>query len=248
MKRRIKKEKKIIIVLPAYNAAKTLERTVHDIPENSYHEIILVDDASHDNTAQIAKKLGLKLFVHEKNRGYGANQKTCYSQALKMGAEIIVMLHPDYQYDPKILPSLTAPLLYEYADIVLGSRILGDPHTGNALKGGMPVYKYISNRLLTYFQNKMLGMHLSEYHTGYRAYSRSILEEINYQSFSDDFIFDNQILTACIQRGFRFMEVPVKTKYFREASSINFLRSMQYGIGVVKNTLMAGKTNAKVKR
>lgn len=241
MKKHIIKEKKVVIVLPAYNAAKTLQQTVQDIPKGSYHEIVLVDDASNDDTTQIAKKLGLKVFIHEKNRGYGANQKTCYTQALKMGADIVVMLHPDYQYDPKILPSLTTPILYDYADVVLGSRILGDPHKGNALKGGMPFYKYVSNRMLTYFQNKLLGMYLSEYHTGYRAYSKKVLKEITYENFSDDYIFDNQILIACIQRKFRFMEVPVKTKYFKEASSINFKRSMQYGFGVIQNTLVARK-------
>jgi glycosyltransferase involved in cell wall biosynthesis len=232
-------KKKIIVVLPAYNAAKTIEKTVKDIPPGSYDEVILVDDASKDDTAQIAKKLNLQTIIHTKNKGYGANQKTCYNAALKRGADIIVMLHADYQYDPSILPSMTAPLIYDYADIVLGSRILGDPHTGGSLEGGMPFYKFIANKFLTTFQNKLLNMHLSEYHTGYRAYSRKTLETIDFMNFSDDFIFDNEVLIACIQKKLRFFEVPVKTRYFKEASSINFKRSVSYGSAIVKNTLKA---------
>jgi glycosyltransferase involved in cell wall biosynthesis len=233
------RKKKIIVVLPAYNAAKTLEKTVKSIPPGSYDEIILVDDASSDNTSKIAKKLGLQTIIHPNNRGYGGNQKTCYSTALKRGADIVVMLHPDYQYDPSILPSMTAPLLYDYADIVLGSRILGDPHAGGSLQGGMPLYKFIANKFLTAFQNKLLHMHLSEYHTGYRAYSKKTLESIDFMSFSDDFIFDNEVLVACIKNKMRFFEVPVKTKYFKEASSINFKRSSQYGLAIIRNTLKA---------
>jgi glycosyltransferase involved in cell wall biosynthesis len=229
-------KKKIIVVLPAYNAERTLKQTIEDIPKNTYDEIILVDDASHDRTAQVAKKLGLITIVHAKNQGYGANQKTCYREALKRGADIIVMLHPDYQYDPKILPSLTAPLLYDFADVVLASRILGDPHKGGALRGGMPFYKYAANRFLTKFQNSILKISLSEYHTGYRAYSKKALEAVNFLKFSDDFIFDNQILVALIKKGLRFKEVPVATKYFPEASSINFKRSLKYGWGVILNT------------
>jgi glycosyltransferase involved in cell wall biosynthesis len=235
----LKKKKKIIVVLPAYNAAKTLEKTVKSIPEGSYDEVILVDDASKDNTAKIAKRLNLHTIIHPKNKGYGANQKTCYSAALKRGADIVVMLHPDYQYDPTILPSMTVPLIYDYADIVLGSRILGDPHAGGSLQGGMPLYKFVANKFLTGLQNKLLHMHLSEYHTGYRAYSRKTLEAIDFMKFSDDFIFDNEVLMACIKKKMRFFEVPVKTKYFKEASSINLKRSITYGTDVVKNTLKA---------
>jgi glycosyltransferase involved in cell wall biosynthesis len=233
------RKKKIIVVLPAYNAAKTLEKTYKAIPPGSYDEVIVVDDASNDSTAKVAKRLGLSLIVHPKNKGYGGNQKTCYNEALKRGADIIVMLHPDYQYDPSILPSMTAPLIYDYADVVLGSRILGDPHAGGSLQGGMPLYKFIANKFLTTFQNKLLHMHLSEYHTGYRAYSRKTLESIDYMSFSDDFIFDNEILIAFIKKKLRFFEVPVKTRYFKEASSINLRRSITYGSAIVKNTLKA---------
>jgi hypothetical protein len=183
--------------------------------------------------------MGLYTIIHKKNTGYGGNQKTCYLEALKRKADIIVMLHPDYQYDPTRVPSMVAPLLYDYADIVLGSRILGDAHQGGALNGGMPIYKYIANRFLTIFQNKMLGMYLSEYHTGYRAYSRKMLESIDFINFSDDFIFDNQLLIASIQKGLRFAEVPVKTKYFKEASSINVKRSIRYGTDVILYTLRA---------
>jgi glycosyltransferase involved in cell wall biosynthesis len=233
------RKKKIIVVLPAYNAAKTLEKTYKGIPVGSYDEVIVVDDSSNDATATVAKRLGLPLIIHPQNKGYGGNQKTCYTEALKRGADIIVMLHPDYQYDPTILPSMTAPLLYDYADIVLGSRILGDPHAGGSIEGGMPIYKFIANKLLTTLQNKLLHMHLSEYHTGYRAYSRKSLQAIDFMSFSDDFIFDNQILIAYIKKGMRFFEVPVKTRYFKEASSINFKSSVQYGTAVIGNTLQA---------
>jgi len=236
-------KKKIVVVLPAYNAEKTLEQTVRDIPEGSYDEIILVDDASRDHTAEEAKRLGIHTIVHTENKGYGANQKTCYTEALKLGADIIVMLHPDYQYDPKILPSLTAPILYHYADVVLASRILGDPHKGGPLRGGMPLYKYLANRFLTRFQNFFLGMHLSEYHTGYRAYSREALEKVDFMHFSDDFIFDNEILIAFIQAGLTFKEVPVSTKYFKEASSINFKRSMKYGMEIISHTWKIRRQN-----
>lgn len=228
---------KVVVVLPAYNAEKTLAQTYHAIPKGSFDEVILVDDASRDHTVRVAKALGIDTIVHLNNKGYGGNQKTCYQEALKRGADIVVMLHPDYQYDPQILPSLTAPIQYGYADVVLASRILGDPHLGGPLKGGMPLYKYIANRFLTGFQNLFLHMHLSEYHTGYRAYSRKALEAVDFMSFSDDFIFDNEILIAFVQKGMRFKEVPVSTKYFKEASSINFKRSAQYGISIIKNTL-----------
>jgi glycosyltransferase involved in cell wall biosynthesis len=233
------RKKKIVVVLPAYNASKTLKKTYENIPKGSYKEIILVDDGSTDRTVKIAKELGIRYFVHEKNMGYGANQKTCFRQALKKGAEIIVMLHPDYQYDPTILPSLTIPIEFGYADVVLASRILGDPERGGALQGGMPLYKFLANKLLTFFQNKLLGMHFSEYHTGYRAYSKEILRKINFNNFSNDYLFDNQILIECIKKKAKFREVPVKTAYFKEASSINFLRSLRYGVGVIGLTLRA---------
>lgn len=229
-------DKKVVVVLPAYNAENTLQQTVMDIPKDSYDEIILVDDASSDYTVKVAKDLGINTIVHIENKGYGANQKTCYREALKRDADIIVMLHPDYQYDPKILPSLTTPILYDYADVVLASRILGDPHKGGPIRGGMPIYKFLANRFLTKFQNFMLKMHLSEYHTGYRAYSCQALKSVAYEEFSDDFIFDNEILIACIQRGLRIKEIPVGTKYFKEASSINFKRSFTYGLQIIKNT------------
>ena len=233
----MKSGKKIIVVLPSFNASKTLTKTYKEIPKNSYDEIILVDDGSTDDTVKIAKKLGIRYFIHEKNKGYGANQKTCYKEALKRGADIIVMLHPDYQYDPEILPSLTVPIEYGYADVVLASRILGNPHFGGALEGGMPFYKFVANKFLTFFQNKMLGMHFSEYHTGYRAYSRKILKKVNFNKFSDDYLFDNQMLIECINKNAKFMEVPVRTSYFKEASSINLIRSLRYGFGVIRLTL-----------
>ncbi len=242
----MKKRKKIIVVLPSYNSAKTLEKTVKDIPKGAFDEILMVDDGSTDNSIRVAQKLGIKYFVHEKNKGYGANQKTCYKQALKRNAEIIVMLHPDYQYDPKILPSLTAPIEYGYADVTLGSRMLGNPHFGGALQGGMPLYKFLSNKILTFFQNKLLGMHFSEYHTGYRAYNAKMLKKINFSKFSDDYIFDNQILLEFIKRKAKFIEVPVKTVYFKEASSINVFKSILYGLGVIKLTFKLKSRKHKV--
>ncbi len=233
----MKKRKKIIVVLPSYNASKTLRKTYKKIPKGSYDEIILVDDGSTDGTIKIAEKLGIKYFVHQENKGYGANQKTCYMEALKRGADIVVMLHPDYQYDPAILPSLTVPIEYGYADVVLASRILGNPHYGGALEGGMPFYKFVANKCLTFFQNKMLNMHFSEYHTGYRAYNRKMLKKVNFNKFSDDYLFDNQMLIECINKKAKFMEVPVKTAYFKEASSINLARSLRYGLGVIALTI-----------
>jgi glycosyltransferase involved in cell wall biosynthesis len=232
-------KKKIIVVLPAYNAAKTLVKTYKAIPPGSYNEIFMVDDASHDTTVAVAKKLHIQTIIHPKNKGYGANQKTCYTEALKRGADIIVMLHPDYQYDPAILPSMTAPLIHNTADIVLGSRMLPASRMVDSLRAGMPLYKFIANRLLTTFQNKMLHANLSEYHTGYRAYSRKSLESIDFMRFSDDYIFDNQLLIAYIKNQMRFSEVPVKTRYFKDASSISFKRSIIYGSAIVINTVKA---------
>ena len=219
--------KRVAVVLPAYNAEKTLEQTYKEIPHDIVDDIILVDDNSKDLTVDLAKSLGIKHVVrHDRNRGYGGNQKTCYRKALDTGADIVVMLHPDYQYTPKLIRALTAVLAEGVYDVVLGSRILG---TG-ALKGGMPLYKYVSNRFLTAFENVLIGQKLSEYHTGYRAYTRQVLEKIPFDKNSDDFIFDNQFLVQAHYYGFEIAEVTCPTKYFEEASSINFSRSLRYGL------------------
>ena len=223
-------KKKVVIVMPAYNAASTLEKTVHDIPEGIVDEIILVDDASRDETVNIAKKLGLKTFVHSKNRGYGANQKTCYTEALKTGADIIVMLHPDYQYDSRLIAYLLRPLEEGLCDVMLGSRIRTRQEV---LAGGMPLYKYISNRFLTIGENIILGQNLSEYHTGFRAYARQVLETIPWQLNSDDFVFDTEFLVEAVAFNFKIGETHVPARYFKEASSINFRRSVIYGISTI---------------
>jgi len=223
------KRKKVVIVLPAYNAEKTLLKTYRDIPYQYRKNIILVDDSSADKTVKIAKKLGLKVFVHKKNLGYGGNQKTCYKNALKLNPDIIIMIHPDYQYDPKLIPALVAMIESGNYDVVLGSRILG----GGALRGGMPLYKYISNRFLTFFENLCTGIKLSEYHTGLRAYKAEVLKNVNFQKNSNDFVFDNQILLQIIAKNYRIGEISCPTKYFKEASSINFLRSLKYGTGCI---------------
>ena len=224
--------KSIAVVLPAYNAEKTLRRTVAEIPEIVDFRI-LVDDGSGDQTVTLARELGLEVFVHERNYGYGRNQQTCYREALARGADIVVMLHPDYQYTPLLVSAMASMLAYDVYDVVLGSRILG----GGTLQGGMPVYKYVSNRLLTAFQNLLLGAKLSEYHTGYRAFSRQVLSGLPLLENSDDFIFDNQMLAQCVRFGFRIGEVSCPAKYFEEASSINFCRSVKYGLGVVATSL-----------
>jgi glycosyltransferase involved in cell wall biosynthesis len=225
--------KKIIIVMPAYNAANTLKDTYNEIPFDIVDDVIVVDDASNDNTAEKAKSLGIKHVIrHEKNTGYGGNQKTCYDTALKLGADIIIMLHPDYQYTPKLIPSIAHLIANGLYPVVLGSRILGK----GALKGGMPIYKYAFNRFLTFFQNIMIGAKLSEYHTGYRAFSRDVLLNINYHANSDDFVFDNQMLSQILFAGYEIAEVTCPTKYFTGASSINFKRSTIYGIGVLKTS------------
>jgi glycosyltransferase involved in cell wall biosynthesis len=221
--------KKIVVVMPAYQAEKTLVQTYSEIPLEFVDEVILVDDGSVDNTAQLAKQLGLVTLVHVKNMGYGRNQKTCYSEALRRGADIVIMLHPDYQYSPKLIVSLAGMLAYGEYDVALGSRILG---TG-ALQGGMPLYKYIANRFLTLFQNILLDYKLSEYHTGYRAFSRQVLETLPLDCNDDDFVFDNQMLSQIIFAGYRIGEVSCPTRYFAEASSINFGRSVKYGFGVL---------------
>lgn len=221
--------KRLMVVMPAFRAARTLELTWRGLPHEIVDRVLLVDDASHDETADIAKGLGIDVLLHETNRGYGANQKTCYEEALKDGADIIVMVHPDYQYEPRLLTAMAAMIESEVYDIVIGSRITG----GGALRGGMPVWKYIANRGLTAFQNLLLGAKLSEFHSGYRAYSRQVLKTLNWRGNSDDFVFDNQFLVQGIIGGFRMGEISVPTKYFADASSINFKRSFQYGLGVL---------------
>lgn len=225
--------KKIVVVMPAYNAAETLEQTYNEIPHEVVDEVILVDDASRDDTAAVAERLGIHTVIHPKNRGYGGNQKTCYTEALKRGADVVVMLHPDYQYTPKLLTAMASLVAVGQYDVVLGSRILG----GGALRGGMPVYKYIANRLLTAFENLFTGLKLSEYHTGYRAFSRRVLLSLPLEENSDDFVFDNQMLAQAAHFGFSIGEVSCPTKYFEEASSISFKRSVIYGLGVVGTTL-----------
>ena len=220
--------------MPGYNAEKTLLQTVTEIPKEYIDDIILVDDASTDQTSQIGKELGLQTITHERNLGYGGNQKTCYSQALKRGADIVVMLHPDYQYTPKLLVAMSSLIASGQYDIVLGSRILSE----GALKGGMPFYKYVANRFLTFFQNILLRKKLSEYHTGYRAFSREVLETLPLHQNSDDFIFDNQMLAQAIYAGFSIGEVSCPTKYFDDASSINLRRSIIYGLGVLKVSIL----------
>lgn len=222
--------KKIIIVLPAYNASKTLEQTFNEIPFDIVDDMVLVDDNSIDNTSEIALKLGIKHVIkHDINKGYGANQKTCYNKALSLNADIVVMLHPDYQYTPKLIHSMCYIIANEIYDVVIASRILGK----GALKGGMPLYKYIANRFLTFSQNVLMNQKLSEYHTGYRAFSRKVLESINYNKNSDDFIFDNQFLAQVFNKNFEIAEITCPTKYFEEASSINLPRSITYGLGVL---------------
>jgi glycosyltransferase involved in cell wall biosynthesis len=225
--------RKIVVILPAYNAARTLERTYREIPFDLVDDVVLVDDASRDDTSEVARKLGINTIVHEKNLGYGGNQKTCYKAALELGADIVVMLHPDYQYTPHLLPAMAAMIAYGEFDAVLASRILG---TG-ALKGGMPYYKYVSNRFLTFAENLLLGQKLSEYHTGYRAFSRNVLETLPLEQNSDDFVFDNQMLAQIIWCGFRIGELSCPTKYFADASSINFRRSVIYGLGVLRTAI-----------
>jgi glycosyltransferase involved in cell wall biosynthesis len=225
--------KRVMVVLPAYNAARTLERTVAEIPPGVVDDILLVDDASRDETVSLARRLEIPVVVHPRNRGYGGNQKTCYAEALRRGAEIVVMLHPDYQYTPRLIGAMAWLVASGEFDVVLGSRILG---TG-ALKGGMPLYKYVSNRVLTCVENLLLGVKLSEFHTGYRAFSRAILEILPLGECSDDFVFDNQILAQAVAFGHRIGEISCPTKYFAEASSINFRRSVVYGFGVLATAL-----------
>ncbi len=226
--------KKIVVVLPAYNASNTLEQTYKEIPMDIVDEVVLVDDKSKDLTVEVARRLGIThIIVHQQNRGYGGNQKSCYDKALELGADIIIMLHPDYQYTPKLIEPIGYIIANGLYQVVLGSRILGN----GALRGGMPLYKYIANRLLTLFQNVLTGQKLSEYHTGYRAFSRQVLEKVNYEINSDDFVFDNEMLSQIIFMGYEIAEVTCPTKYFKEASSINLSRSITYGLGVLKVSL-----------
>jgi glycosyltransferase involved in cell wall biosynthesis len=224
-------DRRIVAVLPAYNAALTIQRTVEAIPPGIVDEIILVDDFSKDDTIAVAQALGLTVVAHDRNLGYGGNQKTCYTEALKRGADIVVMLHPDYQYNPKLLPALAMLVASGEFDIALGSRIIG---SRRPMEGGMPLWKYIANRFLTAVENLLLGTKLSEYHTGYRAFSRACLEQLPWQENSNDFVFDNQMLAQAIRKGFRIGEISCPASYFKEASSINFVRSVQYGIGCLK--------------
>ena len=225
--------KKLVIVMPAYNAENTLRQTYNELPHVLVDEVILVDDASADGTARLATELGIRTVIHTENRGYGANQKTCYREALRHGADIVVMVHPDYQYSPRLVTAMASMIVSGHYDVVLGSRILG----GGALTGGMPLYKYIANRFLTFFENLFLGVKLSEYHTGFRAFTREVIETLPLEENSDDFVFDNEMLAQAVYFGFRIGEISCPAKYFEEASSINFSRSVKYGFGVLGTTV-----------
>ena len=226
-------DNKLVVVMPAYNAEKTLRQTYHDLPHEYIDEIILVDDASQDRTAEMSSELGIRTIIHGENMGYGANQKTCYQEALRLGADIVVMIHPDYQYSPKLVTAMASMVASGHYDVVLGSRILG----GKPLAGGMPLYKYIANRFLTLVENLALGVKLSEFHTGYRAFSRRVLETLPLEKNSDNFVFDNEMLVQAVYFGFNIGEISCPTKYFRDASSINFSRSVIYGLGVLGTSL-----------
>jgi glycosyltransferase involved in cell wall biosynthesis len=229
--RKASADPRVIVVMPAYNAARTLEKTYGDLDKNQVYEVILVDDVSSDDTVEVAQHLGLKCIVHIQNRGYGGNQKTCYLEALKDGADVVVMLHPDNQYDATKVPDMVAPILRGQADMVLGSRLLGGRQA--TLKGGMPIWKYVSNRFLTTCENTAFGTHLSEAHTGFRAYSRRLLQTIPFLINSDDFVFDSEVIAQAVAFGFRIKEVPVATRNFPEASSVNFRRSVIYGLATL---------------
>lgn len=225
--------KKVVVVMPAYNAEKTLRATYNEVPLDIVDDVVLVDDKSPDQTAQLAREIGIRhVITHEQNLGYGGNQKTCYKKALELGADITIMVHPDYQYTPKLIPAMAAVIASGLYDAVLASRILGK----GALRGGMPLYKYVANRFLTLTQNIVIGQKLSEYHTGYRAFSKAVLETINFEANSNDFVFDNQMIAQVFHAGFDIAEVTCPTKYFEEASSINFSRSTTYGLGVLKTS------------
>lgn len=226
-------KKRVAVVLPAYNASKTLRQTFEEIPKDIVDDVLLTDDASSDDTVEVARSLGISTLQHDSNRGYGGNQKTCYAAALERGADIVVMLHPDYQYTPRLVPAMASMIASDQFDVVLGSRILGK----GALAGGMPLYKYVANRALTFFQNVLLGEKLSEYHTGYRAWSRNVLQSLPLMHCSDDFVFDNEMLAQAIFYGFRIGEISCPARYFPEASSINLPRSTEYGLGVVRTSV-----------
>jgi len=234
------RQKKVIVVMPAYNAEKTLRRTLDDIPRDFVDEILLVDDHSRDRTVEVARGLGLRIIVHEKNRGYGGNQKTCYREALRLGGDIMVMVHPDHQYDPTVIPQLVTPLLGAECDAVFGSRMLG----GRPLEGGMPKWKYLGNIFLTALENAAFYMYLTEYHSGLRAYSRRYLETVKFELNSDDFVFDSEIIAQGVIHGMRIREIPITTRYFQEASKIGFLRSVVYGLSILK-TLVKFKLHKK---
>jgi len=236
---------KVVVVMPAYNAELTLEKTYNEIPKNIVDEVILVDDASKDKTVEIAKKIGINhIIAHQKNRGYGGNQKSCYNKTLDLNADIIIMLHPDYQYTPLLIASMVSMIGNGLYDVVLASRILGK----GALKGGMPMYKYFFNRLLTFVQNIIINQKLSEYHTGYRAYKLKVLKDINYEANSDDFVFDNQVLCQIFNKNFEVGEITCPTKYFEDASSINFKRSMIYGLGCLWTSVQFFLHRKNIKR
>lgn len=227
----MKNNKKIIAVLPAYNAAKTLKLTLNDIPKDWVDEIILVDDASSDNTADLSKKLGLHTISHQKNTGYGGNQKTCYNEALKLGADIVIMIHPDHQYDPTLVPEMLTPIINEKTDAVFGSRML---IKGDAIKGGMPKWKYMANKFLTILENSILHLNLSEYHSGFRAYNKKILEKVKYNENSDNFVFDTEIIVQLKIHKLKIKEVPIPTKYFKDASSVGIVAGSIYGLSIIK--------------
>jgi len=227
--------KKLVIVFPAYNAARTIEQTYREIPFDIVDDVVLVDDKSNDNTAEIAASLNIRhIIIHERNKGYGGNQKTCYNKAIELGADIVIMLHPDYQYSPRLIHSMAYLIANNVYPVVLGSRILGK----GAIRGKMPRYKYIANRILTLFQNLLLNQKLSEYHTGYRAFSREVLDSIDYEKNNDDFIFDNQMIAQLFYHGFEVAEITCPTKYFKEASSINISNSIKYGLGVIRVSIL----------
>jgi glycosyltransferase involved in cell wall biosynthesis len=221
--------KKLIVIMPAYNAENTIRKTYSELPHEYVDEVILVDDASKDDTREIARELGIETIIHKENKGYGGNQKTCYKEAIRHGADIVVMVHPDYQYSPRLVTAMASMIASGHYDVVLGSRILG----GTALKGGMPLYKYVANRFLTLIENMVLGVKLSEYHTGLRAFTREVLETLPLNENSDDFVFDNEMLVQAVFFGFKIGELSCPTRYFKDASSINFRRSVKYGFGVI---------------
>jgi glycosyltransferase involved in cell wall biosynthesis len=225
---------KVVVVMPAYNAGRTLRMTYEELPKDTVSTVILVDDGSTDTTLDVARQLGLQIFVHDRNYGYGANQKTCYTEALRAGADVVVMVHPDYQYDPTLVPQIIAPILADEADVVLGSRL----KSGSALQQGMPWWKYVSNRFLTWVENRTFSLQLSEYHTGYRAFRREVLETVNFAANSDAFIFDQEIIAQVVAAGFRIGEIAVPTRYFKEASQASFLASTRYGLSILSVCLV----------